>query len=152
MDNLKAIARLLNVSIDFLLDDGENMDKSVIKEPINLSEYEGSRRAKKDKCVREKFPTAKINPLLAKTKLTKGQRIFDNLLGIIADAPFGTAEVYNGIVDADKNYYLAERGDKQFLVFVTDEFIISRELAKKQTSAKFEIGNIRFTKCAYEVK
>ena len=152
VDNLKTISGLLNVSIDYLLDDGENIDKSVIKEPIDLSEYEGSRRTKKDKCIREKYPTAKINPLLAKTKLTRGQRIFDNLLGIIADAPFGTADVYNGLKNTDKQYYLAKQGDKQFLVLITDEFIISRELANKQYSSKFEIGNIEFTKCTYEVK
>lgn len=152
VENLKAISGLLNVSIDYLLDDGENMDKSIIKDPINLSEYEGSRTAKKDKCVREKYPTAKIYPLLAKTKLTKGQRIFDNLLGIIADAPFGTADVYNGLKDSDKRYYLAEQGEKQFLVLITDEFITSRELTQKQLSSKFEIGNIKFTKCTYEVK
>ena len=151
IDNLKAISGLLSVSIDYLLDDGKNIDKAVIKKPINLSEYEGSRRTKKDKCVREKYPTAKINPLLAKTKLTKGQRIFDNLLGIIADAPFGTADVYNGLKDTDKQYYLVEQGDKQFLILITDEFIISRELVQKQNSVKFEIGNINFTKCAYEV-
>lgn len=142
----------MSVSIDYLLDDSENIDKAVMKEPINLSEYEGSRRTKKDKCVRKKYPTAKINPLLAKTKLTKGQRIFDNLLGIIADAPFGTADVYNGLKDTDKQYYLAEQGDKQFLILITDEFIISRELGQKQNSVKFEIGNIKFTKCAYEVE
>ncbi len=152
VDNLKAIARLLNVSIDYLLDYNENMYKSVLKEPINLSKYAGSRKAKKDKCVREKYPTAKINPLLTKTKLTKGQRIFDNLLGIIADAPFGTAEVYNGLKDADKQYYFVEQEGKQVLVLLTDEFILSRELAEKQCSSKFEIGDVKFTKCAYEVK
>lgn len=152
VDNLKAISKLLNVSTDYLLDGGKSIDKSVIKEPIDLSEYKGNRRAKKDKCVREKYPTAKINPLLAKTKLTKGQRIFDNLLGIIADAPFGTADVYNGIKDSDKQYYLAEEEGRQFLILVTDEFIESRELAEPQRSDKFEIENIWFIKCSYEVK
>ncbi len=48
--------------------------------------------------------------------------------------------------------YLAEQEDKQFLVCVTLEFIVSSELAQKQKSNKFEIGNIKFTKCTYEVK
>ena len=152
VDNLKAISELLGMSIDNLLNESEGIDKSVIKERIDLSKYEGSRRAKKDKCVREKYPMAKINPLLAKTKLTIGQRIFDNLLGIVADAPFGTAEVYNGLKDADKQYYLVEQNDKQFLVLVTNEYIESRELAKEQRSDKFEIGDIKLVKCTYEVK
>ena len=150
--NLKTLSELLSVSIDYLLKDGENLDKSVIKEPIDLSVYDGSRRTKKDKCVRSKYPQSKITPLIAKTKLTKRMRIFDNLLGIFTDAPFGTAEVYNDLKDADKQYYLAEQGEKQFLILVTDEFIVSRELARKQYSDKFEIDNVRFTKCSYEVK
>ena len=151
-DNLKALSELLSVSIDYLLKDGENTDKSVIKEPIDLSLYDGARRAKKDKCVRDRYPQAKITPLIAKTKPTKKMRIFDNLLGIFTDAPFGTAEVYNDLKDVDKQYYLAEQGEKQFLILVTDEFIVSRELARKQYSDKFEIDNVRFTNCSYEVK
>lgn len=153
VENLKALSCFLGVSIDYLLDNGEALDKAVIKEPIDLSQYDGrSRGKKKDKAVREKYPNAQINPLLAKTKLTKGQVVFDNLLGIFTDAPFGTADIYNDLKNADKQYYLVEQGDKQFLVLVTDEFIESRELAQKHYAKRFEIGNIKFTKCRYEVK
>lgn len=152
IDNLKILSQLLNVSIDYLLDNGNNMDKSVIKEPIDLSEYEGSNKSKKDKIVREKYTNAKINTLLAKKKLTKGQRIFDNFLGIFTDAPFGTADFYNHLKGKNEQYYLVEQDEKQFLVLVTDEFIISRELVQQQYAAKFEIGDIKFTKCTYEVK
>lgn len=153
VDNLKALSQLLGVSIDYLLDNGENLDKSVIKEPIDLSKYgESTRGKKKDRCVREKYPNAIINTLLAKKKLTRGQKIFDNLLGIFTDASFGTADVYNDLKNVDKQYYLVEQDDKQFLVLVTHEFIESRELAQKQHSKKFEIGDIKFTKCNYEVK
>lgn len=153
VDNLKALSQFLGVSIDYMLDNGENLDKSVIKEQIDLSKYEGSSCGKKkNKCVREKYPDAKINPLLAKKKLTKGQRILDNLLGIFTDAPFGTADAYNDLKNMDKQYYLVEQDDKQFLVLVTDEFIESRELVHKQHAGKFEIGENKFTKCTYEVK
>ena len=119
VDNLKILSGLLNVSIDYLLDDGERMDKSVIKEAIDLSKYAGNRRKKKEQCVCEKYP----------------------------DAPFGTADVYNELKDADKQYYLVEQGERQHLILVTDEFMISRELVQKQYSNRFEIGDIRFTKC-----
>ena len=89
---------------------------------------------------------------MAKRKLTKGQRIFDNLLGIFTDAPFGTADVYNELKDADKQYYLVEQGERQHLILVTDEFMISRELVQKQYANRFEIGDIRFTKCLYKGK
>lgn len=153
VDNLKALSQLLGISIDYLLDNGENLDKSIIKEPIDLSKYEGgTRKKKKDKCVREKYPDAKINTLLAKTKLTKAQRIFDNVLGFFTPAPFGIPDVSNDLQKLDKQYYLVEQGDKQFLVLVTDEFIESRELVQKQHANKFEIGDMKFTKCTYEVK
>ena len=153
VDNLKALSQLLDVSIDYLLNDGEDLDKAVIKEPIDLSQYgKGNRKAKKDKIVREKYPDAKINPLLAETKLTKGEKVVDNLLGFLTDAGFGIPRVLNVIKSVDQQYYLVERGEKQFLVLVTDEFIVSRELVQKQYAGKFEIGNMKFTKCSYEVK
>ena len=153
IENLKSLSNLLGVSIDYLLDNGENIDKSVIKEQIDLSKYDvRNRKTKKDMCVREKYPDTKINTLIAKTKLSKGQRIFDNLLGIFTDAPFGTAEVFNDLKNMDEQYYLVEQGDKQFLVLVTDEFIESRELAHKQHDKKFVIGEVIFTKCSYEIK
>ena len=37
--NLKVIAQLLNVSIDYLLDDSEGVDVSVLREPYDLSAY-----------------------------------------------------------------------------------------------------------------
>ena len=35
VDNLKLLAQLLNVSIDYLLDDGDVMDEHVIREPYD---------------------------------------------------------------------------------------------------------------------
>lgn len=152
VDNLKILSQLLGVSIDYLLDNGEKLDKAIIKELIDLSRYDGSRREKKNLCVREKFPDAKIYPLLAKTKLTKAQRILDNVLGFCTPAGFQIPRISNDLKDLDKQYYLAEQDGRQFLVLVTDEFIVSRELLQKQHDGKFEIGDIKFTKCTYEVK
>lgn len=151
VDNLKALSGLLSVSIDYLLDDGQHMDKSIIKEAVDLSVYKGNLKAKKDSCVRGKYPDARINSLIAKTKLTKGQRILDTVLELFTDG-CGVGDIYSNLKDLDKQYYLVEQEDKQLLVLVTDEFIISRELAQKQYSNKFEIGDIRFTKCAGELQ
>ena len=51
----------------------------------------------------------------------------------------------------DKEFYLVEKDGTQFLVTVTDEFVETRQLAKRITAERFEIGNWEFTKCAYEV-
>ena len=65
--NLKTLARLLNVSVDHLLDDGEPAGISVIRENYNLDAYGyGCSRLKKDRVVREKYPDSAIYPLLVR--------------------------------------------------------------------------------------
>ena len=153
VDNLKALAQLLNVSVDYLLDDGEVIDEVVMREPYNLSDYgKDIKKKKKDRVIREKFPDAEIHTLLGKLKLTKSEKVIDNLLGFFTDAPFGTPDLINNFKNMDKEFYLVEKDGKQFLVTVTDEFIETRQLAKRISAEKFEIGNWKFTKCAYEVK
>ena len=99
VENLKVLSQVLDVSIDYLLDEGEALEKTVIKEQINLNDYvkEGKLRSKKDAVVYAKYPDADITPLLAKKKSTKGQKVFGNLLGFLTDAPFGTDEVFSVI-------------------------------------------------------
>lgn len=153
VDNLKALAKLLNVSVDYLLDDGEAMNELVMREPYNLSDYgKGRKKKKKDRVICEKFPDAEIHTLIGNLKLTKSEKVIDNLLGFFTDAPFGTPELINSFKNMDKDFYLVEKDGKQFLVIVTDEFVETRQLAKRISTEKFEIGNWKFTKCAYEVK
>lgn len=153
VDNLKMLSQLFDVSIDYLLDNGETLDKAVIKESIDLSKYgKGSRKAKKDRIIREKYPEAVIHPLLAKTKLTKGEAAFDWGIVLVTDAPAGIPGLIHSFQNSGNRYYMVEQGEKQLLVLITDEFMVSRELAQKQHTNKFEIGNIQFTKCSYKVK
>ena len=153
VDNLKALATLLNVSIDYLLDNGEPIDSGIIREPYNLSDYgRGSKKKKKDRVIREKYPDAEIHTLIGKAKLTKGEKVIDNALGFFTDAPFGIPDLINSFKNMDKEFYIVMQGDKQYFVTVTDEFIESRRLVKHIVVDKFEIGNWKFVKCKYEVK
>lgn len=154
VENLKMISKVLNVSIDFLLDEEDVLDKTVIKEQINLDDYvkEGKLRSKKDAVVYAKYPNADITPLLAKKKSTNGQKVFGELLGWLTDAPFGTDEVFNQIADVHNSYYMVQQDDKQIFVTVTDEFIESRIMAKKITGSKFEMGDYKFQMAVYKVE
>lgn len=156
IENLKQLSKLLNISIDYLLDSGETIDLSVIREEINLDDYTYTRKfkgrwnkkaGKKDMFVIEKYPNSEIHGLLGKQILTKGEKITDNAIGFLTDAPFGVPEFLNGIKNADKEFYLVNQSDKQFFVIVTDEFIESRQLAEKITDKKFSIGNFSFVDC-----
>jgi len=154
VENLKTLSQLLNVSVDYLLGNGETVTDFVIREAYNLADYgDGSKKKKKDRVIREKFPDATIRPLLGKLKLTKGEKVIDNMIGFLTDAPFGIPGVINSVKNTDKAFYLVEKDDnRQFLVTVTDEFIETRQLMRYSEAKKFEIGEWEFTKCRYEVK
>jgi transcriptional regulator with XRE-family HTH domain len=149
IDNLKAISSLLNISIDYLVDNGQNMDTSVIREKIDLAKY---KKNAKSQIVAEKYPKAEIWSLIAKQKLTKGEKIIDNVLGFIFDAPFGMPDLANELKNVDKAFYLVNEGRKQYFVRVTNEFIESREMLTPVTENKFEMGYMKFTKCHYPIK
>lgn len=152
VDNLKALSALLNVSIDYLLDDGEAIESHVIREAYNLSDYgKGIKKKKKDRVIYEKYPGAEIHTLLGKQKLTQSEKVIDNILGFFTSAPFGTPDLINSFKNIDKEFYLVQQNDKQYFVTVTDEFIESRSLTKHITADTFEIGNWVFIKCKYEV-
>lgn len=146
VENLKAIAKLLNVSVDYLLNDGEAKDIIQIKEAINLDEYEkhGKCRSKSDAVVVSKYPDADIYPLFRRKKLTPVQWIIDFIV-----SP-GVLNVVDSFDDMS-SYYLVEQGEKQLFVNVTKEIIITNEMSKKVTGNKFIIGQNKFTKATYVV-
>lgn len=149
VENLKAISGLLNVSIDYLLDNGQHMYTSVIREAIDLSKYE---KNGKTQIVMEKYPKAEIWSLIAKQKLTKGEKVIDNVLGFIFDGPFGMPKLANELKNINKSFFLVNKDSKQYFVMVTNEFIESSEMIKSVTGKEFEIGEMKFIKCSNPLK
>lgn len=153
VDNLKALSKLFDVSIDYLLSDETTFDKGVIKESYQLSAYgKGSKKKKKDRVVFEKFPDAKINTLLGKVKLTKSEKVIDNLLGFLTEAPFGIPDFINGMKNLDKEFYLVEKNEQQYFIVVSDEWIETRKLTNPIHSDRFELENWQFIKCGFQLK
>ena len=157
IENLKRLSKLLGVSLDYLLDNGEEIDFNVLREEINLNNYYYKRSfkgrwvkkvGKKDMVVREKFPNAVIHYVTGKQKLTRGEKATGGVLGW-GFGLFGVPDFLNGIKNIDKEFYLVDDEDKQYFVTVTDEFIESRQMKEKITKKKFEIGNFEFTVFKY---
>ncbi len=140
--NLKAIAQLLNISVDELLDENETLTFRELKEPISLGDYEmtGKCRNQKDAAVLTKFPGASaVTVLLREKKLSPLEHILEWTI-MPAFGLFQAVDQYN-----DKNeWYLVECGGKQYLAAVSEEFIISQEMAKQITEKKFTIGEYTF--------
>lgn len=153
IENIRLIAKLLNVSIDYLLDDGEPLELSVLKEEIDLgglSKRKGfiariKKSRRKSEIVKEKYPEGEIHALSGRQLLTTSERVIDNLVGFLTDAPFGIPDIINSVKNTSKEYFLINSGDSQFFVTVTDEFIESRRLSRRITEKKFQLGGVLFT-------
>lgn len=153
IDNLKLIAKTLDVSVDYLLDDEDTADMMVVREAYDISKYGKGRKKKlKDRLMREKFPHDEIFTLLPKYKEEKREKIIDYFLGFVLDAPFGLPQFIHECKNCVNEYYLVEKDDDQLFVKVTDDFIETRRLKKRITKDKFDIGEWTYIKCKYTVK
>lgn len=156
IENLRILSQLLDVSIDYLLDNDEIAYSQVLREPIDLLQFgKGSRKNIKKRIIRDKYPDAVIHPIIATQKLTKAEKIADALPWLpfppFSELPFGIPQFIKSANNADKSFYLVEQGDMQLLVEITDEFMVSRRLASKIHGDKFEIDDWEFVICTYVV-
>ena len=144
--NLKILARLLNVSVDHLLDETQAADDLVIREAYQLSAYGyGCKKVKKDRVVRSKFPDAVIYPLLARQEPVE--------LGSLADhTPDCRTNPLDRVKNTDKAFYLIEKDDRQFVVTVTDVYVEIQPLEHPLQGNSFRLGGWNLIKCSYEVE
>ena len=147
VENLKVIASLLNISIDYLLDDDNRISFNETREAIDLDSYmkTGKCRDKKDAACYEKYKDADaIYPLIRKKK----QSFLEKTVDFIVQP--GIVQMTDYMNDND-GYYLVETKGKQILVRVGRDFITSSELANKADPKKFVIGNNVFSKAMYQI-
>lgn len=145
--NLKAIASLLNVSIDYLLDEDEKITFNETREPIELESFEktGRCRDRKDAAVYWKYKDADaIYPLIRRKKLNTGEFMLDLVTS------WGVSQMADYAANTD-GYYLVEKDGRQLLVRVSADFITTSELANKVDPKKFVIGNNIFRKTTYRL-
>ncbi len=150
IENLKAISKLLDVSIDYLVDDGAEMDFRVTKEQIDLDSYEviGRCRCKEDAAVTARFPEAtRINQLSLIHQLNKIEWWADFLTYGLYTMIWGLShwKTWTG------HYYLVEQGARQFFVSVDKEFITATSMPKKIEKNKFYIGDRQYIRIRYEI-
>ena len=143
--NLKMLARLLSVSVDQLLDEGETADKLIIREAYQLAAYgRGCKKVKKDRVVREKFPDAKIYTLLGRQERMDFEQFADQ-------EPDCRKSPLDQAGNTDKAFYLVEKDCRQFFVTVTDTFVESRPLEQPLSGNNFHINGWSFVICAMEL-
>lgn len=157
IENLKTVAGLLGVSIDYLLDDGGTIDLSVTKKAIDLEKHGHGKRLSrmkkleiKERIVREVYPNAEIIRLtLTGIKNTNRETVVDQAIGwfvlLLSGIPlFGTQEVGKLANSLDQQFYLVNKEKDQYFIRITDEYIIARRLPERIEKKKFEIGDKKF--------
>ena len=143
--NLKLLGQLLNISLDRLLDDGEETEESVIREKYNLVACgPGCKKVKKDRVVRERFPNAKIFTLLGRQELTELKRFADH----VTDCRRTVDEIMK---DVSKSFYLVEMDGRQLFVTLTDSYIETRPLNQTLANNSFSVDGWNFIKYHYEI-
>jgi len=147
VNNLKVMAHLLDVSVDYLLDEDEKLSFNETKEAVDIGSVEvsGKCRDKRDAACYSRFSAADaIYPLIRRKKMSKAEWLTDFIAGpgIIQGADY---------LSDSSAYYLVESGGKQLLVNVSADFIISRELANKVDPKRFDFGIYTFKKAAYQL-
>lgn len=146
--NLKILSRLLNVSVDHLLDDEESPEFPILRERFSLSSYgRGCKKVIKDRVIRDKFSDAKIHTLLGRKEPPQ-----DMPPDILSPSPCRRAEPVSAVKDQDKEFYLVEQSGRQFLAMVTDEFVETRLLEPPLTENSFCFDGWHFIKSNYEIE
>lgn len=149
--NLKAISRLLDVSIDELLDDGQETDFCVTREAIDRESFTvtAPSRCWQDAAVRARFPAAdRINQLSLIHQLNKIEWWADFLTCGLYTMIWGLShwKTWTG------HYYLVDQGSRQFFVSVDADFLTATAMARKITKNKFYIGDRMYIRIRYELK
>lgn len=148
--NLKAISKLLDVSIDSLVDDGQELDLLCTKEPIDLNRFtpSGRGRCKQDMAVRHRFPNAdSITQVALIHQLNKIERWADFLTCSLYTLIWGMShwKTWTG------HYYLVDQGNRQFFVEVTEDFLAATSVAVPIRKNKFYIGDRQYLRIRYEI-
>lgn len=148
--NLKAIAKLLDISIDYLVDDGMEMDFRVTKEPVRKESFEitGRYRTWQDAAVMKRFPDAtRINQVALIHQLNKIEWWADFLTLGLYTMIWGIShwKTWTGC------YFMVEQGSRQFFVSVDEEFMTTTALPNKIENNIFYIGDRQCIRIHYEL-
>lgn len=150
--NLKAMARLFDVSVDFLIaeDSAAGTGEVTMRQSIDLAGFEPHRQPGKPMgsrhhaAVLAAYPSARVWEVARLHRTTGWRHAMEWFLAFFTDGPgFGLFGTVDGLQNHDA-YYLVETTHKQLLVRVGAHEMTSRELNEHVTANRFVIGDDSF--------
>ena len=154
IDNMQALAKLFNTSVDELLDYTRAGLASAIREPLDLDAYPTDMKeySASDLAVTDKFADAdQIESLNRHRRLTWWQQIIDFFVGAgTLDIAFSGEAI--GQLKGDRRYYLVEKSGRSWIVEVTKTYVERRELTKPFPRQQLSVGDFIYRRSGFIVK
>ena len=145
VENLKLLSRLLQVSLDALLDDSPAAQPATIREPYSLAALgRGCAKVKKDRLMGTLFPQARIWSLQGRPDLTAA---VSSDRGSLTYFPFGQPEFLKSVRELHRDFYLVEQAGHQLFVTVADDWWESHRLHRPVSGQSFRLGQWTFVMC-----
>lgn len=144
--NLKQLSNLFGITIDYLLDNKSELPLLVMREKIDLDNYDKNKyKDKYEAILKAKYPKPwKIEVLMREKKMTKLEACFDFFIGA------GTLELADALGNKTP-YYLVSKNNIHLLVNVTKDYIEAKELTGNFNEKEFVIGKNKFIKLNIEI-
>ncbi|WLD47199.1 helix-turn-helix domain-containing protein [Candidatus Nanosynbacter lyticus] len=154
IDNMQALAKLFNTSVDELLDYTRAGLASAIREPLDLDAYPTDMKgySASDLAVADKFADADhIESLNRYRRLTWWQKIIDFFVGAgTLDVAFSGEAI--GQLKGDRRYYLVEKSGRSWIVEVTKTYVERRELTKPFPRQQLSVDDFIYRRSGFIVK
>ena len=154
IDNVQALAKLFNTSVDELLDYTRAGLASAIREPLDLDAYPTDMKgySASDLAVADKFAdTDHIESLNRHRRLTWWQQIIDFFVGAgTLDVAFSGEAI--GQLKGDRRYYLVEKSGRSWIVEVTKTYVERRELTKPFPRQQLSVDDFIYRRSGFIVK
>ena len=144
VSNLKALSELFNVSVDFLLDDEQEIEYPILKEKYELEKNNYSNRY--DYAVNYLKDRYNNDDIYVLTQVENGEKSF--LTKVFSFITIGVSDV-SSIIEWFKDlaiWFVVENGKRKLLIKVTKEYIETRELSSLINTDKFTYDKNKFIK------
>ena len=138
-ENLKELSRIFGISIDYLLDNNNELPLLVMKKKLDKENYK-NKISSYEEVLKEYYPAPwKIYILTREKKMSKLEGIFDFIIGA------GTIDVADALNDMSP-YYLAIKDNIKLLVNIKDWVLEVKELNPDINEKKFIVDKNIFRK------
>lgn len=138
-ENLKELSRIFGISIDYLLDNNNELPLLVMKKKLDKENYK-NKISSYEEVLKEYYPAPwKIYILTREKKMSKLEGIFDFIIGA------GTIDVADALNDMSP-YYLAQKDNIKLLVNIKDWVLEVKELNPNINEKKFIVDKNIFRK------